>query len=216
MADTPPHPTHTPEGVPIPAFTPWTGERRRGSGWTPQAQALFIAALTRLGCVAAAAQVAGRSVRSAYRLRDRPGAESFAAAWASAAARGREVAQDVAIERAIHGKLEPVFRAGHFLGYRVAHNDRLLAAVLTAGKMDLPMDRERARLEIWEARLRALEANLVGGTIERDAAHADDLIYQQEVQRMERSRRAARIRAAARADYSDRSMPRIHTLGDDR
>ena len=52
MADTPPLPTETPEGVPIPAFTPWTGERRRDSGWTPHVQWLFIAALTRLGCVA--------------------------------------------------------------------------------------------------------------------------------------------------------------------
>lgn len=212
MADTPPRPNETPEGVPIPAFTPWTGERRRGSGWTPHAQWLFIAALTRLGCVATAARAAGRSVRSAYRLRDRPGAESFAAAWASAAARGREVAQEVAIQRAIHGKLEPVFRSGHFLGYRVAHNDRLLTAVLTAGKMGLPMDSERARLERWEARLRALEANLVGGTIERDAAHADDLIYQQEVQRIEKARRSARIRAAARADYSDRYNPKVRKL----
>lgn len=79
MADTPPFPTHTPEGIPIPAFTPWTGARRRGPGWTPHVQWLFIAALTRLGCVATAARAAGRSVRSAYRLRDKPGAESFSA-----------------------------------------------------------------------------------------------------------------------------------------
>lgn len=212
MSRTPSRPTETPEGVPIPAFTPWTGERRRGSGWTAEAQWAFIAALTRLGCVAAAAQAAGCSVRSAYRLRDRPGAESFAAAWASAAARGRDMAQQVAIERAIHGKLVPVFRGGHFLGYRVAHNDRLLTAVLAAGRMAPPMDSERARLERWEARLRELEGNLVGGTVARDAADADDLIYRQEVERIERARRTARIRAAARADLDAREAPRVRKL----
>lgn len=209
MSTTPPHPAETPEGVPIPAFTPWTGERRRGSGWTAEAQLLFIAALTRLGCVAAAAQVAGRSVRSAYRLRDRPGAESFAAAWASAAARGRSAAQQVAIERAVHGTLVPQFRDGQFKGYRVAHDDRLLVAALTAGKLAMPMDGERARLERWEARLRELEGDLIGGTIARDAAHVDDLVYQQEVRRIEQARRNARIRAAARADHKAAHMPRV-------
>ncbi len=211
MHGAPSHPTETPEGVPIPAFTPWLGERRRGSGWTAEAQLLFIAALTRLGCVAAAAAVAGRSVRSAYRLRDRPGAESFAAAWASAAVRGRSVAQQVAIERAVHGTLVPQFRAGQFIGYRVAHNDRLLVAALGAGRT-YPLDEERARLEDWEARLRRLEADLIGGTIARDTAHADDLVYTQEIQRIERSRRAARTRATARANHADAHKPKVHGL----
>lgn len=85
------------------------------------------------------------------------------------------MAQQVAIERAIHGKLAPVFRGGHFLGYRVAHNDRLLTAVLAAGRMAPPIYSERARLERWEARLRDLESNLVGGTVAREAPRARKL-----------------------------------------
>jgi len=209
---TSPNPIETPEGVPIPTFTPWSGERRRGSGWTPEAQLLFIAALTRLGCVAAAAAVAGRSVRSAYRLRDRAGAESFAAAWASALARGRSAAQQVAIERAVHGKLVPQFRRGQFQGYRVAHDDRLLVAALGAGKPAEALDSERARLEQWEAQLRRLELDLIDGTIARDAAQADDMAYVQELKRIETARRSARIRARARADYAQAHQPRVRRL----
>jgi hypothetical protein len=44
---------------------------------------MFIAALARTGCVGRAAAAAGMSRESAYRLRRRKGAGSFAAAWDS-------------------------------------------------------------------------------------------------------------------------------------
>ena len=64
----------------VPAFTP-VPLRYRRDGWTPGRQADFLGHLVETWNVAAAARHVGKSRESAYRLRDRPGAESFAAAW---------------------------------------------------------------------------------------------------------------------------------------
>jgi hypothetical protein len=62
-------------------FTPVPRHRSGARGWTADAQRAFIHALSRCGVVAAAARSVGCSPRSAYQLRQRPGADSFAAAW---------------------------------------------------------------------------------------------------------------------------------------
>src|SRR4051812_28528512 len=67
---------------PPPPFAP-VPLRSRQDGWTVERQRTFIAALARTGCVGRAALEAGMSRESAYRLRRRKGAESFAAAWDS-------------------------------------------------------------------------------------------------------------------------------------
>ena len=54
--------------------------RSRRDGWTPAAQAAFLAALTAGSSIAAAAAAAGMSRHSAYRLRRR--SPAVAAAWA--------------------------------------------------------------------------------------------------------------------------------------
>jgi hypothetical protein len=76
MAVIPPAPVPAPPFVPVPL-------RARRDGWTGERQHIFIAALARTGCIGQAAQAAGMSRESAYRLRRRKGAESFAAAWDS-------------------------------------------------------------------------------------------------------------------------------------
>lgn len=72
--------TQTARRSPPPAFTP-VRLRRRKDGWSPGAQCAFLAALYLTGSVARAAKAVGRSRETAYRLRRKPGAESFAAAW---------------------------------------------------------------------------------------------------------------------------------------
>jgi hypothetical protein len=62
------HETHslfeaTPEGVPIPNFTPWQAARRRAQGWSPSIRRAFIAELTRIGSVQAATRAVGRTPR---------------------------------------------------------------------------------------------------------------------------------------------------------
>ena len=66
-----------------PAFTP-VPLRTRADGWTPRRQALFVGWLAETGSVTAAAARVGCSRESAYRLRRKRGAESFAAAWDAA------------------------------------------------------------------------------------------------------------------------------------
>ena len=46
----------TPEGIPIPDFTPWYPRHAQTGGWTPDVQRAFIVALTRIGSVGAAAR----------------------------------------------------------------------------------------------------------------------------------------------------------------
>lgn len=64
----------------VPAFTP-VPLRYRADGWTPQRQADFLGQLCETWSVVEAARRVGLTRESAYRLRDKPGAESFAAAW---------------------------------------------------------------------------------------------------------------------------------------
>ena len=71
------------------AFTPVPAQRKRADGWTPEIQQCFIRALQAMGSVGQAAKAVGMNRRSAYRLIDRPGAESVAAAWDRALSMGR-------------------------------------------------------------------------------------------------------------------------------
>lgn len=55
--------------------------RARADGWSEERQCGFLAQLYVTGSVAAAARAVGMTRMSAYRLRARAGAESFAAIW---------------------------------------------------------------------------------------------------------------------------------------
>jgi hypothetical protein len=85
------------------AFTPVPLTRRRSHGWSPEVQRAFIHALTAMGSVGMAARAVGMGRRSAYRLREHAGAESFAAAWDAALNAGRWRHYDAAIDRALNG-----------------------------------------------------------------------------------------------------------------
>ena len=119
------------------AFTPVALAARR-NGWTPERQRRFVSALANCGCVKLAASAAGISARSAYRLRDRPDAAEFAAAWDAAQAEGQSRIGEVALDRVIHGERIPVFYGGRQIGVQTVYNDRLIIALL---------DRQRAKLD---------------------------------------------------------------------
>lgn len=67
----------------VPAFYP-VPLRGRRDGWTVQRQADFLGYLAETGSVMGACEAIGMSRNSAYRLRRRRDAESFAAAWDAA------------------------------------------------------------------------------------------------------------------------------------
>lgn len=119
-----------PESPDILAFAPVPSASTRHDGWTPARQRDFIDRLARIGLVASAARAVGMSPKSAYALRKRGGAESFAAAWDAALDHGRFRARSTAIERALHGVVTPVFYRGRQIGERRRFNDALLIAVL--------------------------------------------------------------------------------------
>lgn len=108
-------------------FTP-VPLRGRADGWTAARQRLFIEALRETRSVDRAVRAVGMSRASVYRLRDRPGAASFAAAWdavfslpppatARVAASARAAAD--LWDRAVNGRAKPILRKGIEVGMRV-------------------------------------------------------------------------------------------------
>jgi hypothetical protein len=224
----------TPEGVPVPRFTPWRGRNHAPNGWTPARQLGFIRALTRCGSARAAAAAVGKSVRSAYLLRDKPGAASFAAAWDKAAIVGRRAAVDAAIDRALHGERVPVFRAGRFRGVRLKHNDRLLLGVFNAVRREVAggvvigeYEEIWNRLRDWEDALNRRQMDLEDpawverSQSEAEAAH-EHRIWRTELERSKRLAVQRRIRAelkrqrdedeAREREARERRAPRIRRL----
>jgi hypothetical protein len=102
----------------VPAFTP-VPLRYRADGWTPMRQADFLGHLCETWSVAAAARHVGMTRESAYRLRGKPGAESFAAAWDFILAEPRRVrmsTHELLWHRLFYGTLKPVMRGGKHVG----------------------------------------------------------------------------------------------------
>ena len=95
--------TESPAPDDAPLFTPVPLARARSDGWHPDVQRNFVRALSVMGSVGPAARAVCMSRASAYRLRERPGAEGFAAAWDIALGTGRARMFDYAMERAING-----------------------------------------------------------------------------------------------------------------
>jgi len=82
------------------------------------------------GSVNAAAEAVGMTRRSAYKLLERPGAESFAGAWEAAFDCGRKGRLDHALEHALVGEVRPVFYRGRQCGEEVRFREGLTIAVL--------------------------------------------------------------------------------------
>ncbi|WP_349806758.1 hypothetical protein [Sphingomonas sp. ASV193] len=128
-------------GMPAPpSFTPVPMLRNRRGGWTPGKQRAFIAALCQWGSVGRAAQAVGMSARSAYRLLDRDGCESFARAWDKAVDHARERARADSLDRALHGHFVPVYRKGRLVRVEHRHNTRLAVALLSNQTAHLDKD----------------------------------------------------------------------------
>jgi len=113
-----------------PAFTP-VPLRPSPTGWTAFRQRRFLEALAETGSVTAAAEEAGASVRSAYRLRQRPDGRSFAAAWDRALTLAARNLLDIAMHRATIGSPRGIWRGGELVGEEDVPSDRLLIFLLS-------------------------------------------------------------------------------------
>ena len=102
----------------VPAFYP-VPLKANPDGWTIERQAHFLGWLAETGSVSAACARVGMSRNGAYKLRKKPGAESFAAAWDAALGQPvRRVTIDDLEFLAYHGLVRPRFRGGRYLGSR--------------------------------------------------------------------------------------------------
>ena len=170
------------EDAPDIDFTPVPRLRRRRDGWSEQRQRLFIAALAMCGTVSAAARAVGSTARSAYRLLDAPGADSFAAAWDTAIDQGYARMQAEALERSLKGAFVPVYRRGKL--DRVEHRrcDKLAIALLNGKDRD-PLLSRRLAVTRREHRLDLAAKDAAEAERDRRIAEAEEA-YQAEVQRL--------------------------------
>lgn len=116
---------------PLLGFAPYLHKAPRRNSITPERQRRFIAALAATGIVTQAARTIGASLEALYTLRNRRGAEGFAAAWEDALDRGVARLEDCALERAIAGE-ERVFvnKAGEVIVRWKRYDTALITFIL--------------------------------------------------------------------------------------
>lgn len=113
-------------------FAPVPVKARR-DGWTPAVQHRFVLALASGLGTSGAARAVGRSRQTAYRLRERPDAASFASAWDRALhfARLRPPPPGTTMwQRGVEGIMVPLRHRGRILGWRRKYCDRALGGLL--------------------------------------------------------------------------------------
>ena len=143
MIESPPAPAEHLSFEPVPVAS-------RTDGWTAARQQVFIRELRAARSVTRAARAAGMTRAGAYRLRARPDAASFAAAWDAvfaapppAAARIRSAAADL-WDRALNGRVVPIMRKGVQVGHRVrADNAALMTLMRRYDRAGRDNDRRR-------------------------------------------------------------------------
>ncbi|WP_379920988.1 hypothetical protein [Erythrobacter sp. R86502] len=111
---------------PLLDFMPVPHVAARSNSITPDVQRAFIAQLAATGIVTQAARHVGKSMESLYKLRQRPGAEGFRAAWDAAIDRGVARLEDCALARAIQGEERLILHGGEVVAAERRHNEQLV------------------------------------------------------------------------------------------
>ncbi len=133
-------------GEPIaPPFTPVPMLRNRHDGWTPERQHAFLVALSVVGVVEVAAKMTGISRKSAYALRAREDAKSFARAWDVAVADGRARIFDYMMDRALNGSTTIRIKMGGAVEISQGRDGQLLSSQLHATQPGANSFRQRLR-----------------------------------------------------------------------
>lgn len=115
---------------PLLDFAPYVHSAPRRNSITPDRQREFIAMLAATGIVTQAARFIGASLEALYKIRNRKGAEGFAAAWDAAIERGFMRLEDCALERAIAGEERPVVWDGRVVATWKRYDTALMAFLL--------------------------------------------------------------------------------------
>lgn len=104
--------------------------RKHRAGWTAEKQRLFIERLALTGSMGQACAAAGVASSSAYRLRNKAGAESFARAWDAAYRLAPTRGTAIAWDRALNGRVERFYKDGALVMERRVPSDYLLTWLL--------------------------------------------------------------------------------------
>ena len=100
--------------------------RKRHAGWTAERQRKFIDHLSLTGHVGEACAVVGVASSSAYRLKNKPGAESFSRAWDAALRLSATRLVSIGVDRALNGRVERHYKDGELVMERRIPSDYLL------------------------------------------------------------------------------------------
>ncbi|UIP08051.1 hypothetical protein LY632_06565 [Erythrobacter sp. SDW2] len=158
---------------PLLAFTPVPHKQARRNSITAARQRAFIAHLAATGIVTQAARHIGKSMEALYKLRQRPGAEGFCAAWDAALERGVQRLEDGALARAIEGV--PVWktdRDGGIVTYGMKHNEALVMFFLRNRRPERYSEHIRPGHPVYErirAEVLASVRPVRGGAVEEGA-----------------------------------------------
>ena len=129
-----PKQTPSPDTPVLPAdplhFAPVPRQQYRENGWIPARQAAFVQRLAETGSVRQAAAAVNMSRVSCYNLKNHAQGVDFARAWDAALDMGVQHLKDIAFERAVEGRLEPVWQAGKLVGHKRVYSDGLLMFLL--------------------------------------------------------------------------------------
>jgi hypothetical protein len=115
---------------PLLGFAPYLHPAPRSNSITPERQRRFVATLAATGIVNQAARSIGKSMEALYKLRHKPGAEGFAAAWDAALERGVQRLEDCALTRAMQGTPTPIVSGGKLLDWYDKPDNALLRFLL--------------------------------------------------------------------------------------
>jgi hypothetical protein len=100
--------------------------RKRHAGWTAGRQRKFIEHLALTGNVGDACALVGVASSSAYRLRNKAGAEGFARAWDAALRLCATRLAAIGLDRAVNGRVERFYKDGELVMERRIPSDYLL------------------------------------------------------------------------------------------
>ena len=105
--------------------------RKRHAGWTAERQRRFIEHLALTGNVGEACAIVGVASSSAYRLRNKAGAESLARAWDAALRLCATRLAAIALDRAVNGRVERFYKDGELVMERRIPSDYMLTWLLS-------------------------------------------------------------------------------------
>ena len=114
----------------VPDFEP-APTRKRNAGWTAEWQRTFLEHFALTGHAGEACARVGLSSSSLYRLCNRPGADSFVAAWNAARVLACTRGSAIAWDRAINGRVERFYKDGELVMERRVPSDYLLTWMLS-------------------------------------------------------------------------------------